>query len=93
MLHVSAYDGSENLYFHGNYLAVLPFLGLGIGVRSREGSSDRKNLRSCPLPVFTLAKLPPRCLDTGLTLTLERTSPHAHASSMMSIQGKIRDEL
>jgi hypothetical protein len=74
-------------------LAVLPFRGLGIGARSRDGSSDRKNLLSCPLPVFTLAKLPPRCLDTGFTRTLERTSPHAHASSMMLIQGKIRDEL
>lgn len=93
ILHVSACDGSESLYFQGNYLAILPFLGLGIGARSRDGSSDRKNSLSCPLTVFTLAILPPRCFDTGFTRTLERTPPHAHASSMMLIQGKIRDEL
>src|SRR5208283_1719163 len=35
----------------------------------------------------------PRCLNRRFSLILERTSPHAHGSSMMLIQSKIRDDL
>jgi len=70
------------------------FGSLSSGDWSRDGSPEPEKAAALPWMKSHGRKIAtPRCLKSLFTRIFDGTSPPAHGSSMMLIQGKIRDDL